>query len=692
MTVQDNDSQIKTVADLIRGLEPGRVVFLLGAGASIASEVPLARTLRGFLMRGYEDLMQSMLYEKIGSGDVDNISLEMAVSLYDELHHKKAGYDFLKSQCPDVEKAYLYPIPYAYEAIAHMFYFDITRHVISLNFDELLERALDDEVGPSGYQRIQSRSSFERLSEVNFSKDKRRFLFKPHGTITYRMTMRHSWEDVMRLEDEKKKVLENVIANAAVLITVGYGFLDRDLRGVILSPFLNPTLNRGKKLIVVTYNDPDIDEKYYLGNHKPIKTLLDDAELKANIHVFSRGAEDFFISLAEILFGPENNESSTGDEKLDSEPKGSWMECFPGIEKHYARYLITRCHFFQPHYKYLRDSSKDDFIKEKYSNILEYYSDITENEKQLIVDSLKKILFLYERLKIEIIIFIASVKGKFRGAVLLESPRIKRYYEAIQGLIDKLPKLKNANPPPKRPHGDLTIAHSIRSIFSEFLGGKLPENELGEEKFFWNQISPDDFAQTLLSYCKLENLPCDDQGNIIEAIKHIIDRMDITLVREAPRLIAFKKPNIICQFKDLAIITNDILENSGELSIISETGEWFANKLSRVKVKSLRMIVSNYRDDELNSFHYTRAERVFSEINDYIKDNKIESSGIILAQEKQPIDHHMTVGDKKAIYFYRHGRSIAVCPIYITDPDDVQTLKNIFQTYWDELQKDKKNK
>jgi len=337
------------------------------------------------------------------------------------------------------------------------------------------------------------------------------------------MTMRHTWHNVMRLEDEKKEVLSKVFSHNSLVICVGYSFMDRDLRGLILSPFLNPQQDEDKKLIIVTKKESD--KKYDIRQHEPINILLN--KNNNNIHIFSfdKGADYFFEEFSKHLFNKP------------------WDEYYPGIEKHRARYLITSSLINNKLSNY-RENAKI-IEQEFYDNINKHNIKYRFNKIDDYIKIMQRIFFLYQKLRIEVILFIASVKGKFRGAVLLESPRIKRYYEGIESLVQKLPK-------DFQPH--IMEKHSIRSLFEEMLYGKMPKNELGEEPFFWEfgrKISPDRaidlFADTLVGYCKLGDLKKKTYDEIKDCMKSITERLDITLVRQAPRLIAFKRPYIICE-------------------------------------------------------------------------------------------------------------------------------------------------
>jgi len=62
-------------------------------------------------------------------------------------------------------------------------------------------------------------------------------------------------------------------------------------------------------------------------------------------------------------------------------------------------------------------------------------------------------------------------------------------------------------------------------------------------------------------------------------------------------------------------------------------------------------------------------------LKEYIDKKNMKNSYIKLIRDNY---HHMTIGNDRAIYFYRYGRSISVCPLLLTHSDDIDALENCY--------------
>jgi hypothetical protein len=101
---------------------------------------------------------------------------------------------------------------FAHEYFAHLVNTRLLKYCISLNFDELLESALEDELDAAHFQVVASRSEFERLQnrriedwEAEYGPPERKcFVFKPHGTISRGLTLRHLPERVQNFGNVQK--------------------------------------------------------------------------------------------------------------------------------------------------------------------------------------------------------------------------------------------------------------------------------------------------------------------------------------------------------------------------------------------------------------------------------------------------------------------------------------------------------
>lgn len=127
-----------------------------------------------------------------------------------------------------------------YEFLAHLLHHGQIDAIVSLNFDELLDEALELEsqsVDPSKIIRpVASLSDFTAIRDAlraGGALPNRQYL-KPHGTIGRRRTIRLVRDHVRRFEPDKKYVLRQYLKGAAV-IALGWRARDPDLVKILLT-------------------------------------------------------------------------------------------------------------------------------------------------------------------------------------------------------------------------------------------------------------------------------------------------------------------------------------------------------------------------------------------------------------------------------------------------------------------------
>ncbi|MBN2286268.1 MAG: hypothetical protein JXI43_07450 [Tissierellales bacterium] len=265
------DENIGRIIDILREKKE-KVVFILGAGASVIDEfsigdypvsIPTSENLRQEFIRSLKSTIGLLMTEgrtldskyARAAKNLDKQPFEYLLSLYDDLillrkdldyqslTDSKPSHKFLGSRFPGGEQfdnrfreqtgfpsKIIFP-PFLYELLAHFMKNRLVNFVISMNWDEMLEYALEEDMGSEGYRRISSLSSFQRYINKDIcecvEKERKAFYFKPHGTISYPMTMRFQSDRVEQYEDVKSKVLFEVLKDAYV-VTSGYSFLDPD--------------------------------------------------------------------------------------------------------------------------------------------------------------------------------------------------------------------------------------------------------------------------------------------------------------------------------------------------------------------------------------------------------------------------------------------------------------------------------
>lgn len=326
------DEMVHKIDEIAKGLieHPGSYVFVIGAGASASAGVPVSSELKKEFTRGFcEEIKKRLDDERIKRHEpkyetLDEVAMEVLLPVYAEIVGGENPIErFLKGHLKEIGEKEKFP-PLGYEILAHLVNLGLVNHVVSMNFDELLEAALDEEVGEQDYIKVRSKPQFVKLldDEESGKEDEkicaRTLLLKPHGTISLSATLKVELDEVFEFEKEKLKVLEKVFRRKNVVF-VGYCFLDPDLRKLIWPLFNSREL---EKVYFV-----DIDEKVYRNN----KTIHEMLSCQAQ-----RGRGEGFICCKSDTFFKELGHA------IEKTEGGQYL---PKVTRHIMRSLIFREEF-----------------------------------------------------------------------------------------------------------------------------------------------------------------------------------------------------------------------------------------------------------------------------------------------------------------------------------------------------------
>ena len=132
-----------------------------------------------------------------------------------------------------------------YELVAHMLKHRFIDVIINLNFDEMLDNALEDEMGESSWIKIINDASCIQLNDAMVEGRLRKPLYiKPHGTVSDIDSLVYSVSQYINLSPPIKQVLQQVLTgyngeNSQEpiknfnIITAGYSFNDEDIVGLL---------------------------------------------------------------------------------------------------------------------------------------------------------------------------------------------------------------------------------------------------------------------------------------------------------------------------------------------------------------------------------------------------------------------------------------------------------------------------
>lgn len=193
-----------------------RNIVIVGAGASFATfggaKFPLAKKAIGRLKKqlGVLGLMDALRYPDVGDAPREDRLSEEEERLRLLTRVESPRQDF-ESQLAIYSKFYTprqvrtaiqkmyghrhFP-HFLFESIAHLLKHRFVDAVISYNFDELLDQAIEEELGGSDYRLIISDGDIDELSQFVVDEQLKVPLYiKPHGTASHKSSLRFTKDD-----------------------------------------------------------------------------------------------------------------------------------------------------------------------------------------------------------------------------------------------------------------------------------------------------------------------------------------------------------------------------------------------------------------------------------------------------------------------------------------------------------------
>jgi len=189
--------------------------------------------------------------------------LEIYANVYDVEGLRDWLRSFIPSRGRGLDRPFLPSL--SHEIASHLAATGLLRYFISLNFDEILEETLADDVGPEWTRVVASRSEFGRLQDLQRDKwaeeygrpAPKCFVQKPHGTISRDLTLHHLPNRVQKFERQVKEVLRNAMQDALVVL-IGFGSYNEDFRLLFLEEF---SQSRTGDVVVVDVEPTEVVER-----------------------------------------------------------------------------------------------------------------------------------------------------------------------------------------------------------------------------------------------------------------------------------------------------------------------------------------------------------------------------------------------------------------------------------------------
>ncbi|MGQ0641908.1 MAG: SIR2 family protein [Gemmatimonadaceae bacterium] len=145
-----------------------------------------------------------------------------------------------------------------YELIAHLFNHRFISTIINFNFDELLDQALDDELGRSRYNRIISGAGFYDDSTSDIPT-----CIKPHGTASERSSLRFTREDYFRISTPMKELLGSQFTPDGRVVILAIG---TSMQSFEFNEIVETSKCEDLQLYAISRSDPRFAESKVLGD------------------------------------------------------------------------------------------------------------------------------------------------------------------------------------------------------------------------------------------------------------------------------------------------------------------------------------------------------------------------------------------------------------------------------------------
>lgn len=507
-----------------------------------------------------------------------------------------------------------------YEILAHLLKHRFVDAIISFNFDELLDQAIDDEVGRENYHRIVSDGDMpDDVSKLQDDQSQRFHIplyIKPHGTASHKSSLRFTREAYFLLPDNIHRLLLKLLSSTleTTLILIGFGMQSVEFTNIV---------REASKISALEVFVIDL-------SNRVVERVPDNVKRTESILL----TEEFGLSNA---------------------LKNLWS---------------NTCEYFYEHAR-PRGIYRHILLSELFSDPLNYEQG-ENNRTQSIIHYLK------DRTIVELTLAVAKAKG-FVNVGQLAMSRAGRYFqhyrkhettvtEPLSVLCEKLGlsrmgyshdalRLSADEPEPTTPVDKLIIdretwAYQIDVLFESMLA----------------QLSP--HRQRIVS-------------DKVELLKHTLeymyksDEVEVYTPKESPYQLIFQKPIPLSSFAATQVVTKQMLSFKWDkLFCTAETGKWLLDKqiievIARHSGCSLIVIVADV-------VHQTEIKETY--MNQGVGVDVVQLPWWLHNQHMTLI---ISGGaPRQGIYFERRQRSLSINPVWLKELSDLQIALESFVAYW----------
>ncbi len=362
-----------------------------------------------------------------------NLDFESTLALLSEFYSVKD----LRSTIQRIFGRQYYP-SITYEIIAHMLKHRFVDAVINFNFDELLDQAIDEELGSTEYRKILSDGDCGDFSDMIISgRLKLPLYLKPHGTASHKSTLRFTKADYVGIPRDIENVMLQLLQGNAE---------ETSKRGGVKVQRIN--------LICIGFGMESVE----------FNNILTEVTKNSRLQYFgyfyniSRKAEDIFRSKTKANSRKNVDSITIGEDNKNLEGKieGLWNGVVAKFNKEYSPRGIERnlvvCHLF--HRFRLKDLESEN------------------NTDRGTVKDAKVWLYPLLRTIVEIILAVFLNKGKI-NVVQLINGRVGLYYNLYYEYFKQWKNEKES----RRKHFPISIYEIVQCL-------GLVRNDLFDREYF----------------------------------------------------------------------------------------------------------------------------------------------------------------------------------------------------------------
>lgn len=515
-----------------------------------------------------------------------------------------------------------------YELLSHLIKHGFVNHVVTMNFDEMLDTALENELGSRGFKRFITGHEPLDVHETGMPK-----LFKVHGTVSSPESLRFSYTEVSVLTPAQARHLNALLEDASVadcsclsLVSFGYSWQDPDLAHWVLAH-----LDRFRSIFIVRRKNemPTIFERQ-LDKAKASKTTRSRFKV---------------ISLSDLC--------GTQGSVL---PSSSFWWCL--IDEAFAR--------------------------------LDGEPLIPFSRHLLLGHLLEKADTLPTRVRLEILLHLLKSKGMINTFGASDSPRIRSYFAKLRGVNRgnvtvenflarlNLDSLMQISPEPEARDTFFAQATSVEALVENVSRGFFNENK----KEFIERPVLDNGTLTMKQVSTIDFVR-EEAGKIAEA-------PEVEISREVNfRLdFVFSHPRPILSFPQFASTIRKVLNLQWtHLLAIVESKRWLTYSWMREifrNASSRRILMILPSLEGLRGWHVGRdllEKEAGIDVGAEFLELRIpwwrHNRHLFLPVHCDGKGAHLGQG----VYFIREHKSPAVAPVLLTEPRDQAKLLATFMNY-----------